>query len=147
MSLQQTSPAAVALLTHARRRIAHGWPSFEHALARTATRTAEEMLRAAAALRDAEAPGEKAQAPVEVRALAEAQRWVETARAHWGFDEARAPRLAPGEPHCFSELRFLLERAEESRAIPFEDSDGLERAQAVCILTLALLLLQADAWG
>lgn len=134
----------LAVLARAREGVAHGQPSLELALARSAWgRPAELLAQAKAVLA---APATAQAAPPWVRALAEALTWVARARAEWGTQLDAMPALGVGEAPCAAELRQHLVHARHCAAmqLAWEDAGGLTRPQALCVVQLALTLAR---WG
>ncbi|PTL79080.1 hypothetical protein [Vitiosangium sp. GDMCC 1.1324] len=132
----------LAKLQQARERVAHGWPSIPCALASGPGATVADRLAAAKA-----AQKSGVDAPPWVRTLAECLSRVEHARALWGTTPDALPPLAAGIAPCALDLRDHLgfARACAEKHLAWEDSGGLTRPQALCVLHLAVTLAKWDA--
>lgn len=139
MSKAMTLTHSLAFLQRARERVAAGWPSVEVALASTPGATVAARVEAARTA--------TAESPPWVLALADALRRVDVARGMWGREPASMPPAVADLAQCAYDLRITLAVAQrcEDRRCAWEDAGGLSRAQAVCVLHLAVVLAQWDA--
>jgi hypothetical protein len=138
MSASMTLTHALSLLQRARVRVASGWPGVEMALAAAPGATVTVRLEVA---RNA-----TPEAPQWVLALAESLRRMDVARVYWGQEPAKMPPAVANLALCGLELRTWVADAQacEKKQPAWEDSGGLTRAQAVCVLHLAVVLAQWD---
>jgi hypothetical protein len=135
MSLGMHQQHVLERLTEARDRVAHGWPSIAIALAGPPTNTAQARLLAAGN----GAPSHETGA----EALRDALKRTEAAKALWAGQPAP---MAPAGTPCALDLREQLSHARRCMefGLAWEDPAGLTRAQAVCVLQLAVVLLSWD---
>lgn len=128
---------ALSLLRQARERVAHGCPSLTLALAGPPYSTARHRLEQAEDSRHV-----SAEAPSWAEALTETVALVDEAREAWGKAPDVLPVASKQLPPCGSELRLFLPdaRACAANALAWEDTGGLSRPQALCVVHLAVCL-------
>jgi hypothetical protein len=129
-------PQVVERLQQARQRVASGVPSVELALAGNPVSTAT--------LRLAAAKGAGPDSEPWVRLLADAMALVTEARLLWGSTPDQMPPLTQDLAPCGMDLRLWLSmtRVVAEKCTIWEDAGDLTRAQALCVLHLAVCLAQ-----
>jgi hypothetical protein len=135
MSLGMHQQHVLERLTEARDRVAHGWPSMAISLAGPPTNTAQARIQAAGNGAPSHEPG--------AEVLRGALTRTEAAQALWAGQPAP---MAPFGTPCALDLREHLRHARrcEALGLAWEDPAGLSRAQAVCVLQLAVVLVSWD---
>lgn len=125
-------------LRDARERIAHGTCAIPLALA------GHPISTALARLAEAEEAKHAASPPPWALVLVEALALVEEAREAWGDTPAHMPPATVDLAPCGRELRLHLPdaRACEELRLAWEDSGGLNRTQALCVVHLAVCLAE-----
>lgn len=126
-------------LADARERVASGWPSVALALAGPPISTAQARTVEAADAVFASEP-----VPPWVQVLTESILAVDECRELWGnAPDVIAPSASDWAP-CALELRPHLIRARAcvETGLAWEDPEGLSRAQGLCVLHLAICLMQ-----
>lgn len=129
-------------LRQARQRVASGWPSIHLALAGPPVSNAQARLQEAEDARHATNP------PPWALVLTEAMALVEEAREAWGAVPDTMPPMTASLAPCGAELRLYLAaaRATAEKGPAWEDSGGLARGQALCVVHLAVCLAQWRAF-
>lgn len=124
-------------LRQARQRVASGWPSVALAMAGTPLSTAQARLAETHEARHSRGPIQP-----WAQVLTGAMAIVEEARGTWDTAPDHMPPLTEDLAPCGKELRLYLAPAQAyaARSIAWEDSGGLSRGQAVCVLHLAICL-------
>lgn len=131
------STGLLRTLQKAREKVAHGCPSLVLAMAGTPYGTARARVEQAEAARF-----DPSAATPFLESLTEALALVDEARELWGKEPAHVPPAASTLPPCGMDLRpFLVDAIRCSdMGLAWEDTSGLSRPQALCVVHLAICL-------